>query len=410
MEINIAVNSVYLPYLDKPQRTQIYYGGSSSGKSFFLCQKILLDTLNGVNWLCCRNVGRMIRESIYNEIRKAIDRMGLEKQFRVNESDMRITCLLNGSQILFHGLDDPEKIKSISPRKGVLERVFIEEATEITYDAFKQLRKRLRGPSKHPKCVILAFNPILKTHWIYKEFFGAWRDDSNVLETRDLLILKTTYRDNIFLTEEDRRELEDETDPYYRAVYTDGNWGVLGSVIFKNWRVEDLSSQIPHFDNIYNGMDFGYSADPNALIRVHVDRMRKKLYVFDELYRAGMSDDDLYRAVDRMIGRAFVTCDSAEPKTIDYLAGRGIRATPAVKGADSIKRGIRWLQGYEIIIDARCQNFKNEIEQYHWITDKYGNVTDKPVDRDNHLIDALRYATESLQTEAGMRTVNKRGL
>lgn len=405
MEINIAVNSVYLPYLDKPQRTQIYYGGSSSGKSFFLCQKIVLDTLNGVNWLCCRNVGRTIRDSTFNEIRKAIGRMGLGSQFRINNTDMTITCKRNGKQILFHGLDDSEKIKSISPMNGILERIFVEEATEITRDAYKQLRKRLRGPSPHTKCVILAFNPILKSHWIYKEFFGAWRSDSNVLETPDVLILKTTYRDNIFLTEEDRRELEEETDPYYRAVYSDGEWGILGSVIFKNWRVEDLSKQIPHFDKIHNGMDFGYSSDPNALIRIHVDRMRKKIYVFDELYRAGMSDDDLYRAVDRMIGREYVTCDSAEPKTIDYLAGRGIRAVPALKGPDSIKRGIRWLQGYEIIIDVRCQHFKNEIEQYHWITDKYGNVTDRPVDRDNHLIDALRYATEPLQTDGGVRTV-----
>lgn len=105
-----------------------------------------------------------------------------------------------------------------------------------------------------------------------------------------------------------------------------------------------------------------------------------------------MNDDELLRICDKMIGQQYITVDSAEPKTIDFLANNGINAVGAVKGADSINRGIRWLQNYEIIIDVRCQNFKNEIEQYHWQEDKYGNAMAKPFDANNHLIDALRYA------------------
>lgn len=405
MNVNVRVNPVYLPYLNKPHFNQIYFGGSSSGKSYFLAQKIVLDNLHGVNWLCCRNVANTLARSTFNEITKAISNMGLAQYYRINRSIMVITCTLNNKQILFAGLDDVEKIKSITPIDGVLERIFIEEATEIKRDAYKQLTKRLRGESVNGKCIILAFNPILKSHWIYKEFFNEWQDDKNSYESMEygktengkgvsLSILKTTYKDNLYLTEDDRELLENESDPYYYNVYSLGNWGVLGHIIFKNWRVEDLSDRIPHFDKIHCGMDFGYSSDPNALIKVHIDKPQKKLYIYDEYYQAGMTDEELLRVSRSFFGREYVTCDSSEPKTIDYLAQNNINAIPAVKGADSINRGIRWLQGYEIIVDVRCQNFKNEIETYHWQEDKYGNAMAKAVDANNHLIDALRYACE----------------
>lgn len=394
MKIRVKTNPAYLPYGNKPQFLQIFYGGSSSGKSFFITDKIVAECFSGVNYLCCRNVGNTIKRSVFNEITKSISSMGLKSYFSINKSDMIITCKKNEKQILFCGLDDPEKVKSITPMNGVLERIFIEEATEVARPAYLQLKKRLRGRSKHSKHIIMAFNPILKSHWIYKDFFNNWQDDKTVYEDEKVLIVKTTYKDNKFLTADDIALLEDETDPYFYEVYTLGNWGILGHVIFKNWRVEDLREQIPKFDRIYCGMDFGYSSDPNALIKIHLDKKRKKLYVFDEWYQAGMTDEELLRVSKKFFGRQIVTCDSAEPKTIDYLALGGIDAIPAVKGADSINRGIRFLQGYEIIIDVRCQNFKNEIEQYHWQEDKYGNAMAKPVDENNHLIDALRYAVE----------------
>lgn len=396
MNIVVKENPAYIPYMNKSQFLQIFFGGSSSGKSFFISDKIVLDVVQGVNWLCCRNVGNTIKRSVFNEITKSISNMGLKKHFNINKSDMIITCKLNEKQILFCGLDDPEKVKSITPANGVLERIFIEEATEIKREAYLQLKKRLRGKSKHKKHIFMAFNPILKSHWIYKEFFGGWQDDKNVYEDEDVLILKTTYKDNIFLTDDDRKLLENETDPYFYNVYTLGNWGILGNVIFKNWRVEDLSKEIPRFDNIYCGCDFGYSADPNALIKIHVDKARRKIYVFDEWYQAGMSDDELVKVSRKFLKGSYMACDSAEPKTIDYLVMNGVMAYPVKKGPDSINRGIRWLNGYEIIIDVRCQNFKNEIEVYHWDETKDGTPMARPVDERNHLIDALRYSCENL--------------
>ena len=306
---------------------------------------------------------------------------------------MAITCTLNNRQILFAGLDDSEKIKSVTPIDGVLHRIWIEEATEIKREAYKQLTKRLRGNSSIQKCVILSFNPILRSHWIYTEFFNEWQDDKQSFENEKLSILKTTYKDNLFLTEDDRKQLEDETDPYYYQVYTLGNFGILGHVIFKNWHVEDLKDRIPHFDNIRCGCDFGW-VDPTAMIKLHLDKNRKKIYVFEEVYQQYMTDSELLKTSKRFFGNNYVTCDSADPKSIDFLANNGIRAVPAVKGGDSIMRGIRWLQDYEIIIDVRCQNFKNEVEQYHFAEDKFGNVLEKPVDANNHLVDCCRYACE----------------
>lgn len=407
MNIQVEINPAYIPYIDKKQFTQIFFGGSSSGKSYFLAQKIVLDNIAGANWLCCRNVAKTIRSSVFNEICKSINNMGLRRYYSVNKSDMVITCSLNNKQILFAGLDDAEKVKSITPVDGVLERIFVEEATEIKYSAYKQLTKRLRGASKIGKCVILAFNPILKSHWIYKSFFGGWVDGARSYEDENLCILKTTYVDNHFLTDADRAQLENETDPYFKDVYTDGNWGVLGHVIFKNWRVADLSELIPAFDKIHSGLDFGYSSDPNAGIQSHLDKAQRRIYVFREFYQAGMSDDELLRVSKTFFGKHYIGCDSAEPKTIDFLAQNDVNAYGVAKGADSINRGIRWLQGYEIIIDVRCQNFKNEIEQYHWKEDKYGNAMAVAVDANNHLLDALRYSyadeINSYEATAGRR-------
>lgn len=409
--MNVAVNDAYIPFLNDNTRTQIFYGGSSSGKSYFLSQRVVLDVLiKGRNYLIVRNVGKTLRNSVYNQIVKSIIDMGVKKEFTITKGDMTITCNRNNKQILFAGLDDVEKLKSVTPVDGVLTDIWIEEATETAYEAYKQLTKRLRGLTHNnlPKRVIFSFNPVLQTHWIYKEFFGKWDDSKRIYRGEDLLIVKTTYLDNRFLTQDDIKSLVNETDKYFYEVYTLGNWGVLGKVIFKNWRVEDLTDRIPQFDRIYNGLDFGFSEDPNALIRCNVDLAAKKLYVFEEMYRGEMHDDELAEELIKRIGTQYVTCDSASPKSISDLNRRGVRALGAVKGADSIVYGIRFLQGFEIIIDVNCQNFKNEIQTYHWKEDKYGNALRQPVDRDNHLLDALRYAVEELMLGASAKASNMR--
>ncbi len=394
--MNIYVNDAYIPYLNDTTRTQIFFGGSSSGKSFFLAQRVVMDVLKGHNYLIVRNVANTIKRSVYNQIVKTIIDFNLSEVFQMSKSEMVITCKRNNRQILFGGLDDPEKLKSITPIDGVITDIWIEEATETAREAYKQLTKRLRAatPDGIGKRIIFSFNPILQTHWIYQEFFWNWDDSKNLYKSDDLLILKTTYKNNKFLTDEDIYALEHETDPYFYNVYTLGNWGVLGKVIFKNWRTEDLSDVIPSFDNIYNGIDFGVT-DPNAFIRVHVNEGQKQIFVFNEYKKSNTLIDELAEELNNRISKdEFIVGDPQGAQAILELNNRGITVIPAKKGPNSINDGISWLKEYEIIIDIHCQEFKNEIQSYHWQEDKLGNALPKPVDKDNHLIDALRYATE----------------
>jgi len=170
--------------------------------------------------------------------------------------------------------------------------------------------------------------------------------------------------------------------------------GSSGAVIFKNWRVEDLSWLRDIADNYRNGLDFGFAKDPAALIHTHYDRKKKTIYVLDELYMTELTNDVLATEVKKIIGNQLVVCDSAEPKSIKELRQYGVNAIGAKKGKDSVNHGIQWLQQQTIVVDVKCQNMKNELMKYKWIEDKNGNVLPVPVDKDNHLIDALRYAYE----------------
>lgn len=354
----------------------------------------------GHNYLVCRQVGRTIRKSVFNEIAKAITDLGASSLFAINRTDGVITHK-NGYQILFAGLDDPEKIKSITPAQGVITDIWVEEATETEKNTIKQLYKRQRGGSdKIPKRMVLSFNPILQSHWIYEEYFSrvGWADKQTEYKSADLSILKTTYKDNRFLTPDDCKDLENETDKYFYNVYTLGNWGILGNVIFANWRVEDLSEMRDQFTNRRNGLDFGFAADPAALSRSHYDRMHKTIYIFDELYETGLTNPQLAEALKPMIGADYVTCDSSEPKSIRELRDSGINARPARKGPDSVNFGIQWLQQQTIVIDTNCINARNEFQQYKWKEDKNGLAMRDPVDKFNHIIDATRYAYESDMT------------
>lgn len=403
------LNSVYLPHLRNAHRYQLYFGGSSSGKSVFLATRTVLDCMQGRNILVLRNVARTLRGSCWNEIYKAVTRMGLTAYFAISKSDMTITCTQNNAQILFAGLDDVEKIKSITPQSGPLTDIWIEEATETAYEDYKQLDKRLRGESKHTKRLTLSFNPVYKTHWIYREFFSIWDDAKTYAESDTVSILKTTYKDNRFLTADDRAALENEKDPYFREVYTLGNWGVLGDVIFRNWRTEDLQTIAAAYPIRYYGLDFGFSSDPCGAVDVALDKKRKKIYVFAELYERGLINTMLADRLKNFCGHRPITCDSADPKSITEIRNLGINAIATKKGADSVVHGIQWLQGYEIVVDQRCQSMRNELALYQWRKDKDGNSLAVPEDKNNHLIDALRYALESESTARIARTVKREG-
>lgn len=401
------MNQIYADHLTDNRPLQIFFGGSSSGKSYgILGQRTVRDVMTGKrNYLIVRKVARTIRKSSFNEINKTITSMGLREDFQINQTEMEITHKATGCQILFSGLDDVEKVKSITPAKGVLTDVVVEEATEITYDDYKQLNKRLRGGSDDViKRITLLFNPILQDHWIYTELFaGKWDDSKDYYSDDNIVISRTTYKDNRWLTDDDRRKLEEETDKYYYDVYTLGKWGVLGNLIFTNWEVKDLTEKRKTWAKYHNGLDFGFFPDPAAFIRVGLNRAKKEVYIFNETGGQSMTNDDLANLVKPIIHSELVTCDSAEPKSIQELNNLGINAIPAKKGPGSVEFGIKWLQKQKIIIDKSCTETILELKKYKYQEDRAGNILPKPVDRDNHWIDALRYALEAEMVEANVR-------
>ena len=395
MSVNIQIskkifNEIYIPYLENNIRTQIFFGGSSAGKSVFISQRCVIDLLkNNRNYLVIRNTANTLRTSIFNEIRKVILSFNLVKLFRINRTEMTITCV-TGYQILFRGLDDAEKLKSIIPEKGVITDILIEEATETKRDDVKQLYKRLRGRAKVLKRLTMCFNPIIRTHWIFKNYFGNWVEGETEYHDDKLSILKTTYKDNKFLEQDDIDELENEQDPYYREVYTLGNWGILGDLIFTNWKIEDLSGIKNTFGTYYNGLDFGYSNDPTAVGRQAIKG--KKLYILQELiYELGLTNNLIADKLKPAINKEYIRCDN-EPKSIAELRGYGINALPARKGPGSVNFGIQYMRQFEIIIDRQCQNAINEFQLYQWKKNKDGIAINEPVDRNNHFIDQVRYA------------------
>jgi phage terminase large subunit len=411
IDVNIpkrAINSIYLPHLDNAARTQIYFGGASSGKSKFIVgQRPVYHLLKGGrNYLICRQTKTSVRASVATEIAKVIEEWNLSDLFKINKTDGTITCL-NGYQVQFAGLDDVEKLKSITFKKGVLTDVIVEEATETEQRSIKQLMKRQRGKVQDgiKKTITLLFNPIYQGHWIFENYFSGlgWADEQKHYNSERLSILKTTYKDNNFLDPDDIADLENETDRYYYDVYTLGNWGSLEGVIFTNWITADLSDPNSEYylpveqrTNRRNGLDFGFASHPAAITVSHYDAERKIIYIFDELYETGLTNDLLAAEALRMVGTENLTGDSAEPKSIVELQNNGVSIAGAKKGKDSITFGIDWLKQHKIIIDKKCVNHIKEFQQYQWKKDASGNAVTppKPVDKNNHLIDALRYAYE----------------
>jgi len=402
-------NPVYEQLLGEQARVQIIYGGSASGKSVFVAQRNVIDLMaGGRNFLCVRNVANTLRGSCFTEMVKVIREWGLLQLFKIRESDMEIACA-NGYTANFRGLDDVEKLKSFTPQKGSLTDIWIEEATEITEQDFEQLDKRLRGLTDYarPKRITMTFNPILRNHWIHRRFFGDWADTDTYRKRDGVVILKTTYRDNMFLTQDDVASIENTADPYMRDVYRDGNWGVLGGAIYPHVEVADIIDDpvFQTFDIIRYGLDFGFSNDPTAFNAFYYHRPTRTLYIFAEWHAKGVTNDQIADALKPMVGNGTVVCDSAEPKSIAELNMLGLPSRGAQKGKDSVLHGIQWLRQQRIVIDRRCQHTINDFRGYHWKKDKHGESINIPSDAFSHHPDAVRYACEDLIFESPANSV-----
>ena len=350
------------------------------------------------NMLVVRKVYRTLKDSCFTELKWAIKRLKVEAWWDIKESPLEMTYKPTGQKIYFRGLDDPLKITSIATEVGVLCWMWIEEAYEITSEAdFDTLAESMLGdlPEGLFKQITLTFNPWNEKTWIKKRFFDV--------EDENILALTTNYMCNEWLSPEDIKVFEEmkRRNPRRYAVAGLGQWGIVDGLVYENWREEAFDHTddkwIKEHPNLISafGLDFGYTNDPTTLFCGLLDKKNKKLYVFDELYKKGLSNKRIAEEIQAMgYAKERIIADSAEPKSIDELKSLGLRTKGAKKGKDSIQNGIQWIQDLEIIIHPRCVNFITEISNYTWATDKFGTKLNVPIDDFNHLMDAMRYGLE----------------
>lgn len=345
------------------------------------------------NLVVVRKVFRTLQNSCFSDLCWAIDRLGVGAFWRATKSPLEITYKPTGQKILFVGLDDPLKITSLSVPRGVLCWAWIEEAYEIaSEDAFNRLDESIRGrlPDGLFSQVTLTFNPWSGRHWLKKRFFDE--------PSPNVLAMTTDYRCNEFLSPSDLALFEEmKKNPKRYRVAGLGDWGVVEGLIYDNWEEQAFDMDaLRKQDDITAafGLDFGFTTDPAALWCGLVDKGRKLIYIFDELYEKGLTNQELYRAIEaRGYAKEKITADSAEPKSIEELRRAGIaRIKKSRKGADSIRHGIQQIQNFRLIVHPRCVNTLRELSLYAWAKDRFDQYTGKPEDDNNHLMDAMRYA------------------
>lgn len=330
-----------------------------------------------------------------------LDRLGVDAFWEIKESPLEMTYKPTGQKIYFRGLDAPLKVTSITVDIGCLCWMWIEEAYEISSeDDFNMLDESIRGAvpdgSGLFKQITLTLNPWNEHHWIKKRFFDTPDDET--------LAMTTNYKCNEWLDKADLKVFETmkKQNPRRYKVAGLGDWGIVDGLVYENWEEKAFSvdevKKIAGVKSVF-GLDFGYTNDPSALFCGLIDQSSKTIWVFDEMYQPGMSNEAIAEQVQRMgYVKEKITADSAEPKSIDRLRELGLKGIrKARKGKDSINNGIDFIQDYHIIIHPRCVNFITEISNYQWDKDaKTGKKLNRPIDDFNHLMDAMRYAIEQM--------------
>lgn len=381
---------IYDKLTDYSTFTEIHYGGASSGKSHGVIQKVVFKSLQAWKYprkvLFLRKVGSSVYDSIFEDVKQCLEAWGLLGACKVNNSAYRIE-LPNGAKFIFKGLDNPEKIKSI---KGISD-VVMEEASEFTLDDYTQLTLRLRD-KKHPnKQIYLMFNPVSKVNWVYNAFF--------VKKPKNTVIYQTTYKDNRFLdevTKENIEELAERNEAYYK-IYALGEFATLDKLVFPKYKKQLLNKEeLKHIPSDF-GLDYGFINDPSAFMHVKVDEENKRLYILEEYVKKGLTNDKIAEAIKALgYSKEIIRADSAEKKSNQELRNLDIpRVIDVIKGPGSVMQGIQYILQYEIIVDERCVKTIEELENYTWKKDKATNeYINDPVDSYNHCLDAVRYAVQ----------------
>ena len=393
-EMKLKLSNSFYPLLENKDRYLILAGGAGSGKSEFAARKILYRCMKEGNhkFLVLRKVRSTVWESVMAVHKTLLESNNIPYEFLTYRRTISFKNS-NGKDnyILFDGMDDPEKIKSIKGITGV----HIEEATEFTKDDFIQLDLRLREKTENYKQIILSFNPDEEAaEWIKNMFFEGDKIHTGKGKKDGSFIHHSTVADNPIkeVRDEYHRVLDDLDDHVYFTIYRLGQWAVPKGKIY-SWDVVDLPKHKESwYDEIFYGGDFGYSIDPAALIKIY--RKANEFWVEEHIYETDLTNIALGHKIKSLhnvdIEDPFYW-DAAEPKSIQELCDMGINAIPCVKGPDSVRAGIDFLKEQKIHIVRGSTNIEREMKKYKWKVDKDGRSTGKPVEFLNHTMDAIRY-------------------
>lgn len=392
-------------------------GGRGSCKSSFVSLEIVDGMMNDVtaNAIVFRKFATTMRDSVYSQIQWAIDELGVSDIWRGNVSPMSFTYLPTGQQILFRGLDDKNKLKSIKPRKGAFRFVWLEEFSELDGESMVRsvLQSVVRGSGEF--LVFASFNPPLSlNNWANK--FILKPDDRAIVFRTDYRMIPAAWLGESFLLEAER--LKEVNPDAYRHEYLGEAIG-SGGEVFPNVTAREITDkEIEEMQYFYHGIDWGFASDPFAFVRCGYDRRTQTVYILDEIVKRGLSNADAVTMIQEKgydktadvypfiglsgemrpaQGRQLVICDSAEPKSIADVQKLGLKAIACHKYPGSVNYGIRWLQSKHIIIDQKRTPISfQEFTQYEYEQTKDGEFLASVPDKDNHCIDAVRYALDQL--------------
>ena len=397
-------------------------GGYGSSKSYHVATKLLLKlTQEKRKALVVRNVYQTIRDSCFSLLKEVAINLNIYKKLQFKTSPLTIK-FPNGSEIIFRGLDDKEKLKSING----LSIIWIEECSEISYEAYKELLGRLRHltSSNH---IICSTNPVSTQNWCYKHFFKDEEikhfvlDDKKLYHERIITQDNTYYHhsiadDNHFLPKDYIKELDDmkSYDPDLYRVARLGHFGVNGTKVLPQFEIiehDDVMKFANECPNrlLKNGLDFGFVTSYNALVRIAIDEANKNLYIYDEYYSRGKTDPQIATDMEGYKG-LLIIADNAEPKSIEYFRQLGFIMVPCTKFAGSRLANTKKVKRFKhIYCSDKCKNAIRELKDLTYKEDKDGKLLEDEFNIDPHIFSAIWYALDKYEV-TDIKTLDRRKL
>ena len=402
----IKLSEIISPAFYEPWRaldtytTVVMKGGRNSGKSTTAAVWTIKQLMQRpINALVTRKVERTLRDSVFEQLKEAIKFLNAEAHWEERVSPLSLRYVPTGTRIIFRGADDTSKMKSIKTSKYPIAILWIEELAEFKSEeevdviVNSVIRAELKDDLKYS--ILMTYNPPKrKQNWVNKKY-------ETKFVGKNVYVHHSSFWDNPYTSEafrEEARETKEKNEHKYRWIFLGEPIGG-GVVPFNNLTFRKITDEeITQYDQIRQGIDWGYAADAFAFVRLHYDRMRRKLYALDEFYGVKKSNREVAQWIK---ARGYETettiADSAEPKSIADLESRGISIVGAKKGPGSVETGEKWLDELEeIVIDyERTPHIAAEFEAIDYQVDKDGNIRNKLMDVDNHTIDATRYGCEN---------------